>query len=350
MRLHQEIETLDGRGNKPLDWVDHTEADGACKHLKLLVTSRWTRKPWSFSMISRPRSGWWFRFKSRRDAALPYVITSTQFEQMSFLLFPRSFNKITVSTLSKGRLHSSKMTTAQKEILVSIIGVGLVGSELISQLLSIPSSPFKLVSLTSSKATLLASPSSPITSASTWKSSLATSSQPANLSALTAQLLSWKEERKGAQVVVVDNTSNDDVASRYPEWLGQGFHVATPNKKAFSGDRELFEKIVAASRKTGGKWLNESTVGAGLPVVNTLKEMVASGDKVRLHLSAFEDGDLKSFDRSRRLKVSSRGRCHTSSTNFRLGRQKDQSSQMLLPLLERRVTRYDPPCHTRTFH
>ncbi|KAH6918074.1 aspartate kinase homoserine dehydrogenase [Coprinopsis sp. MPI-PUGE-AT-0042] len=201
---------------------------------------------------------------------------------MSFLFSPRSLNKIKRIT-TPSRLYSSTMAAPQKEILVSIIGVGLVGSELISQLLSIPSqsSPFKLVSLTSSKATLLASPSSPITSPSTWKSSLAASSQPANLSALTAQLLSWKEERKGAQVVVVDNTSNDGVASRYPEWLEQGFSVATPNKKAFSGDRELFDKIVEASRKTGGKWLNESTVGAGLPVVNTLKEMVASGDKIK---------------------------------------------------------------------
>jgi len=175
------------------------------------------------------------------------------------------------------------MPAQQKEILVAIVGVGLVGGELIKQILSIPAatSPFKVVALASSKLALYASPENPIAAGQldSWKSALAASNDKADLDELAAKLAAWKTGAR--QVVVVDNTSNDDVAGRYPAWLEAGFSVATPNKKGFSGDKALFARIVAASAKTGAKWLNESTVGAGLPVINTLKEMVASGDKVK---------------------------------------------------------------------
>jgi homoserine dehydrogenase len=81
--------------------------------------------------------------------------------------------------------------------------------------------------------------------------------------------------------VLVDNTSSDDVAALYPTWLGNGINVVTPNKKAYSGDLGLYESILHASEKSGARFLNESTVGAGLPIISTLKELVMTGDKVR---------------------------------------------------------------------
>ncbi|TFK20901.1 aspartate kinase homoserine dehydrogenase [Coprinopsis marcescibilis] len=191
------------------------------------------------------------------------------------------------TSYQRANLIELKTMAQQKEILVAIVGVGLVGSELIGQLLSIPASrsPFKLVALTSSKATLYASPQEPISldRLGQWKALFAASQDKADLTELAAKLSGWLAEGRasGRQVVVVDNTSNEDVASRYPEWLKAGFSVATPNKKAFSGEKGLFDEIVAASGVSGAKWLNESTVGAGLPVINTLKELVASGDKVK---------------------------------------------------------------------
>jgi homoserine dehydrogenase len=88
------------------------------------------------------------------------------------------------------------------------------------------------------------------------------------------------------KVALVDNTSSEDVAAMYPAWLNAGFSVITPNKKAFSGDIALYEQIVAASKTGGGRFLNEATVGAGLPVIGTLKDLVATGDKVWLLMSA----------------------------------------------------------------
>ncbi|KAF8155743.1 aspartate kinase homoserine dehydrogenase [Crassisporium funariophilum] len=168
----------------------------------------------------------------------------------------------------------------QKKILVAVVGVGLVGSELISQLLSIPSSvsPFKLISLTSSSRTLSADKASPIEANAAWKSLLAASSATADLKQVTARLTQLVAE--GERVALVDNTSSEDVAGLYPVWLGAGINVVTPNKKAFSGNAELFAQILDASKTTGAKFLNEATVGAGLPIIAPLKELLATGDKI----------------------------------------------------------------------
>lgn len=95
------------------------------------------------------------------------------------------------------------------------------------------------------------------------------------LTAHLAQLVGEKE-----RVALVDNTSSEDIAGMYPAWLRAGINVITPNKKAFSGDAELFAKILSASQESGARFLNEATVGAGLPVIAPLKELVATGDKV----------------------------------------------------------------------
>lgn len=96
---------------------------------------------------------------------------------------------------------------------------------------------------------------------------------------LTAHLA--KEKR---HTVVVDNTSNDDVASFYPQFLQAGLSVVTPNKKGFSSSLELYQSIVKAS-SSGSKGplvYGESTVGAGLPILSTLKDLVETGDEIKL--------------------------------------------------------------------
>ncbi|KAF9559171.1 aspartate kinase homoserine dehydrogenase [Agrocybe pediades] len=174
----------------------------------------------------------------------------------------------------------SSASANQQKILVAVIGVGLVGSEFINQLLSIPQnlSPFKLISLTSSSRSLFTDKDAPIQPNDPWKSRLASSEAPADLKALTSQLTQLVASKE--RVALVDNTSSDDVAALYPTWLKEGINVITPNKKAFSGDAQLFADIVKASQESGAKFLNEATVGAGLPVIAPLKELLATGDKI----------------------------------------------------------------------
>ena len=190
---------------------------------------------------------------------------------------------------------------SQTPLSVAIVGTGLVGSELISQLLSLPSpSPFKLVSLSTTKKTIFAAEGLQVTP-QTWSSLVQSSSEKPDLIALAEKLSNLD------RAVIVDNTASQDVANLYPVFLRKGVHVVTPNKKAFSGSQKLYDDILKASKEGGARWLNESTVGAGLPVVQTLKDMVASGDKVWFKLCYCVRTWLRQSSRLRRLRESSQG-------------------------------------------
>lgn len=80
--------------------------------------------------------------------------------------------------------------------------------------------------------------------------------------------------------VLVDNTSNEALAASYPKFLNNKISIATPNKKAFSSELDLWEQIFGASKKTGALVYHEATVGAGLPVISTLNDLVGTGDEV----------------------------------------------------------------------
>jgi homoserine dehydrogenase len=83
-----------------------------------------------------------------------------------------------------------------------------------------------------------------------------------------------------SKAVLIDNTSSQDVADAYPEVLSKGISIVTPNKKAFSGSYKLWQDIFSASAKSGALVYHESSVGAGLPVISTIKDLVATGDSV----------------------------------------------------------------------
>ena len=113
-----------------------------------------------------------------------------------------------------------------------------------------------------------------------WENDLAQSEQgPLSLD----QLLKYLASAPG-KCVVVDNTSSYDVAVAYPMFLKQGISVVTPNKKAFSGSLELwkdiFNSVRSSSNPNGGYVYHESSVGAGLPIISTLKDLVDTGDEV----------------------------------------------------------------------
>ena len=103
----------------------------------------------------------------------------------------------------------------------------------------------------------------------------------ADLDALVAKIVAHARATPDGAAVIVDNTSSDAVADRYGEWLAQGVHVVTPNKKANSGDLKRFRRFRAVADESGARWLYEGTIGAGLPVVSTLRTLRASGDRVR---------------------------------------------------------------------
>lgn len=81
--------------------------------------------------------------------------------------------------------------------------------------------------------------------------------------------------------VLIDCTSNQEIAAQYPKWLRQGFHIITPNKKSNSGTMKDYLEIRKAVREKNSHFLYETTVGAGLPVINTLRDLVQTGDQIQ---------------------------------------------------------------------
>jgi homoserine dehydrogenase len=172
-----------------------------------------------------------------------------------------------------------------KTVSVSVVGVGLVGSEFVRQLQALPPPhPIRLISLSSSKATVFNPEGIP--PSADWRALLRAAASTTKKDQDQDHLADLRRQlaplvRSDNTVVFVDNTAAVSVAETYPALLRAGVHVVTPNKKAFSGSQVLYDQIVAASREGGAKFLHESTVGAGLPVLSTLKDLVATGDKVR---------------------------------------------------------------------
>ena len=192
----------------------------------------------------------------------------------------------------------SSGSQVQHLVIASIVGVGLVGGELADQLSKLPSpglrDNFQLLSVSSSRSTVYYDIGNDWWSH--WRNDLAASVTKSDAQVLATKLtqISTVEEvaglREGVSFsvipVLVDNTSSEEIARLYPFFLSKGINIVTPNKKAFSSELALYEEIVAASLKTGARFYNESTVGAGLPIISTIKDLVATGDKVRDHVGS----------------------------------------------------------------
>jgi bifunctional aspartokinase / homoserine dehydrogenase 1 len=82
--------------------------------------------------------------------------------------------------------------------------------------------------------------------------------------------------------VLIDCTADQGVADRYADWLQRGIHVITPNKRAHSGPIAYYQDLKRLSRGSSRThFLYEATVGAGLPVIQTVKDLVETGDEIR---------------------------------------------------------------------
>ncbi len=80
--------------------------------------------------------------------------------------------------------------------------------------------------------------------------------------------------------VIIDCTASAAPAERYEQWLQRGLHVITPNKRANSGPYEYYRRLRRASRSRSAHFLYETNVGAGLPVIQTVRDLVQTGDVV----------------------------------------------------------------------
>ncbi|MBS3158435.1 bifunctional aspartate kinase/homoserine dehydrogenase I [Candidatus Woesearchaeota archaeon] len=91
--------------------------------------------------------------------------------------------------------------------------------------------------------------------------------------------------------VFVDCTASDEVVKHYEDILKSSISIVTPNKRASSSKLENYLKLKAAAQKHGVKFLYETNVGGGLPIISTLQDLFYSGDKI-LKIEAVLSGTL----------------------------------------------------------
>lgn len=80
--------------------------------------------------------------------------------------------------------------------------------------------------------------------------------------------------------VIIDCTASGEVAKHYAAWLAAGIHIVTPNKKANSSPLAEYRALQTARRTGGTHYLYEATVGAGLPIIQTLRDLRETGDDI----------------------------------------------------------------------
>ena len=181
-------------------------------------------------------------------------------------------------------------------IAVAVVGVGLVGKEVVRQLFA-PAleGVFEVVLLSGSRhavafergkhfgdaEALLALLPSSSTSASARPALPPGAAYSSTDFESIISTLSADRTSQGQHTILVDCTSSADLAALYPRALSSGLSVVTPNKKAFSSSSSLYSSIMSAQAEPGaGLCYHEATCGAGLPVLSTVRDLVATGDEI----------------------------------------------------------------------
>ncbi len=94
-------------------------------------------------------------------------------------------------------------------------------------------------------------------------------------------ILTHLKEAKLNRLMVIDATASDEVAHHYPDLLERSIAVITPNKRANTKDQAFYERLQRAAHRQQVPYLYETTVGAGLPVISTLRDLIRSGDRIQ---------------------------------------------------------------------
>lgn len=104
-------------------------------------------------------------------------------------------------------------------------------------------------------------------------------------------LFLWMRAHPYDDLVVLDVTASETLADQYLDFASYGFHVVSANKVAGASTTDRYRQIRDAFAKTGSQWLYNATVGAGLPVNHTVRDLRESGDSI-LSLSGIFSGTL----------------------------------------------------------
>jgi aspartokinase/homoserine dehydrogenase 1 len=176
-------------------------------------------------------------------------------------------------------LHEEFFETSVKQVNLFISGVGNVGSRLLEQLrqqqqylLEHHRLQLRVVGLANSKQYVFNDDAIDL---SDWRSQLAAGPKGSIHDFCTGVI-----ERNLRNAVFADITASDEVASVYPRLLERSIAVVACNKIACSSPYKYYRSLKDSARANNTSFLFETNVGAGLPVIGTLNDLLKSGDKV----------------------------------------------------------------------
>ncbi len=177
-------------------------------------------------------------------------------------------------------MHEAFFLSKTKEIHLFMIGVGLIGGTLIKQieahqefLLKKRNLEVKIIGLSNSKKMLFNEDGIDL---SNWKEQLVNADRAANPAVFIDEMIALNM----SNTVFVDNTANADVANFYERILDASISVSTPNKIATSSSYLQYKRLKTIAQKRGIQFLYETNVGAGLPVLSTMHDLITSGDEI----------------------------------------------------------------------
>lgn len=177
-------------------------------------------------------------------------------------------------------LHEAFFLSDRKVLNLFLVGTGLIGKSLLNmiqkqfhQLAKQSQLEIHVVGIANTRKMLFNEDGLPFEKAI---DQMKTSGDEMNLNAFMGTMIALNLSNS----IFVDCTSSEEVTGFYESILSSNISIVTPNKKANSGSYEKYLQLKNAARKRGVKFLFETNVGAGLPVINTLNDLLISGDQV----------------------------------------------------------------------
>ncbi len=177
-------------------------------------------------------------------------------------------------------IHDSFFLSEHRDIHLFMIGVGLIGGTLIKQiqehyesLRSEKNIDIKITGLSNSKTMLLDSDGIQMKK---WKNALTAASQKSNPKKFVQQMIDMNLPNS----IFLDNTANADIPELYETILENNISIVTPNKVATSSNYSRYLKLKSLAKQKKADFLYETNVGAGLPVITTLQNLISSGDTI----------------------------------------------------------------------
>jgi len=177
-------------------------------------------------------------------------------------------------------LHDAFFLSGTKSLHLFVVGTGLIGGALLRQiaaqrqfLLRAHSLDVRVEAVANSRRMMFDGTGS---LPGQWKEKLQAGSTPMNLEGFVRRM----REMNLPNSVFVDCTASDALVGQYRTILESSISIVTPNKKANAGRFALYELLHRTARRHNVRFLYETNVGAGLPIINTINDLIAGGDRI----------------------------------------------------------------------